>query len=384
MSGDVGSQYTPAAGWAQAIVYHRDVLGDAELGRRDRASCSAARRRWRRTASGRRSRWRRRSSCRCCSTSRTTASASRCKSDMQTPGANIAREPRVVREPVRARRRRHAIPARGGAAARRVRRPRARRRRARRSCGSPCRGSRSHSGPDNQKGYRTDEEIAADVARDPLPKLRSVPRAGVHVGRGLDGARGDGRARRGGGARGGARAPGARSGDACAASSTPRSRARATPWRSAGCTAAERDALGGTEDAGDRGRRHPLRRGGAAHARARARGESEGCWCSARTWAAKGGVHLVTEGLQKRFGADARVRHEPLRGGDHRPRGRDGARRAGAGGRDPVPEVRRSGARSSSTTAARCAGARPTASPRRSWCACPAASARTSAIRGTR
>jgi 2-oxoisovalerate dehydrogenase E1 component len=29
MSGDVGSQYTPAAGWAQAITYHRDVLGDA-------------------------------------------------------------------------------------------------------------------------------------------------------------------------------------------------------------------------------------------------------------------------------------------------------------------------------------------------------------------
>jgi 2-oxoisovalerate dehydrogenase E1 component len=29
MSGDVGSQYTPAAGWAQAITYYRDVLGDA-------------------------------------------------------------------------------------------------------------------------------------------------------------------------------------------------------------------------------------------------------------------------------------------------------------------------------------------------------------------
>lgn len=28
MSGDVGSQYTPAAGWAQAITYHRDVLND--------------------------------------------------------------------------------------------------------------------------------------------------------------------------------------------------------------------------------------------------------------------------------------------------------------------------------------------------------------------
>lgn len=28
MSGDVGSQYTPSAGWAQAITYHRDVLQD--------------------------------------------------------------------------------------------------------------------------------------------------------------------------------------------------------------------------------------------------------------------------------------------------------------------------------------------------------------------
>lgn len=29
-SGDVGAQYTPAAGWAQAIQYHKDVLGDKE------------------------------------------------------------------------------------------------------------------------------------------------------------------------------------------------------------------------------------------------------------------------------------------------------------------------------------------------------------------
>jgi 2-oxoisovalerate dehydrogenase E1 component len=30
----------------------------------------------------------------------------------------------------------------------------------------------SHSGPDNQKAYRTPEAIAADEARDPLPRLR--------------------------------------------------------------------------------------------------------------------------------------------------------------------------------------------------------------------
>jgi len=28
MAGDVGSQYTPAAGWAQSILYHKEVLGD--------------------------------------------------------------------------------------------------------------------------------------------------------------------------------------------------------------------------------------------------------------------------------------------------------------------------------------------------------------------
>ncbi len=33
MSGDVGSQYTPAAGWAQGIVYHRDVLDDRSYDR---------------------------------------------------------------------------------------------------------------------------------------------------------------------------------------------------------------------------------------------------------------------------------------------------------------------------------------------------------------
>ncbi len=33
MSGDVGSQYTPSAGWAQAITYHRDVLGDRSYDR---------------------------------------------------------------------------------------------------------------------------------------------------------------------------------------------------------------------------------------------------------------------------------------------------------------------------------------------------------------
>jgi 2-oxoisovalerate dehydrogenase E1 component len=33
MSGDVGSQYTPSAGWAQSITYYRDVIGDRSYDR---------------------------------------------------------------------------------------------------------------------------------------------------------------------------------------------------------------------------------------------------------------------------------------------------------------------------------------------------------------
>ena len=45
MCGGVGAQYTPTAGWAQAITYHRDVLGDqvsrrARGGARGDASCA--------------------------------------------------------------------------------------------------------------------------------------------------------------------------------------------------------------------------------------------------------------------------------------------------------------------------------------------------------
>ena len=36
-----------------------------------------------------------------------------------------------------------------------------------------------HSGPDNQKGYRTEAEIAADATRDPLPRLRAASRPGA-------------------------------------------------------------------------------------------------------------------------------------------------------------------------------------------------------------
>ncbi len=170
MAGDVGGQYTPAAGWAQAITYHRDVLGDATwegaisvaLG----GDASVATNGF----------W----------SSLTMATTLKLpmlfyiednglgisvRGDMQTPGANIAdnlasfgnlcirdgdgtdpaQAARLLEECVS-----HV---RGGAGPALVRLT------VPRLC--------SHSGPDNQKGYRTEEEIAADFARDPLPRLRA-------------------------------------------------------------------------------------------------------------------------------------------------------------------------------------------------------------------
>ncbi len=170
MSGDVGSQYTPVAGWAQAITYHRDVLGDdsyrgaiaVALGGEASVATNGF--------------W----------SSLTIATTLRLpmlfyiednglgisvRSEMQTPGGNIAanlgsfgnllvREgdgtdpaetARLLGEVVG-----HVRSGEGSALVR-LTVPRL----------------SSHSGPDNQKGYRSDEEIAADWQRDPLPKLRA-------------------------------------------------------------------------------------------------------------------------------------------------------------------------------------------------------------------
>ncbi len=170
MSGDVGSQYTPVAGWAQAITYHRDVLGDESyrgaiavaLGGEGSVATNGF--------------W----------SSLTIATTLRLPilfyiednglgisvpGDMQTPGGNIATNlasfgnlvvrdgdgtdpegaARLLQEVV------SHVRSGAGPALVRLTVPRL------------C----SHSGPDNQKGYRTDEEIAADWERDPLPKLRA-------------------------------------------------------------------------------------------------------------------------------------------------------------------------------------------------------------------
>ena len=176
MSGDVGSQYTPAAGWAQAITYYRDVLGDdsyrgaiaVSLGGEASVATNGF--------------W----------SALTMATTLRLpmlfyiednglgisvRGEMQTPGGNIARNlasfgnllvrdgdgcdpdeaTRLLSEVV------DHVRSGVGPALIRLTVPRL----------------SSHSGPDNQKGYRTDAEIAADAARDPLPRLRAhvVPAA---------------------------------------------------------------------------------------------------------------------------------------------------------------------------------------------------------------
>ncbi|MGH7636731.1 MAG: transketolase C-terminal domain-containing protein [Gemmatimonadaceae bacterium] len=169
MSGDVGSQYTPAAGWAQSILYHRDVLGDAAwrgamsvvLGGEGSVATNGF--------------W-------SALTMATTLELPMLfyiednglgisvRGDMQTPGGNIARNlqsfenllirdgdgcdpdetARLLTECVD-----HVRDGRGTALVH-VTVPRL----------------SSHSGPDNQRGYRTEQEIAADMKRDPLPRLQ--------------------------------------------------------------------------------------------------------------------------------------------------------------------------------------------------------------------
>ena len=169
MSGDVGSQYTPCAGWAQAIRYHADVLGDSSwngaigvvLGGEGSVATNGF--------------W-------SALTIATTLSLPMLfyiednglgisvRGDMQTPGGDIAgnlasftnlltrdgdgtnpvESATLLAEGV------DHVRAGNGPALVRLTVPRL------------C----SHSGPDNQRGYRTDAEIKADTQRDPLPRLR--------------------------------------------------------------------------------------------------------------------------------------------------------------------------------------------------------------------
>jgi 2-oxoisovalerate dehydrogenase E1 component len=174
MAGDVGGQYTPVAGWAQSVLYHRDELGDrawdGALGVALGGEASVA-------TSGFWS----------ALTMATTLGLPvlfyvednglgiSVPSSFQTPGGNIAANlasfgnlfvrdgdgsdplatALLLAEVVA-----HVRSGEGPALVR-LTVPRL----------------SSHSGPDNHKAYRTEAEIAADVARDPLPEAARAPRA---------------------------------------------------------------------------------------------------------------------------------------------------------------------------------------------------------------
>ena len=300
MSGDVGSQYTPAAGWAQAITYHRDSLGDANYARCISVALGGD------ASVATSGFW----------ASLTMATTLKLpmlfyiedndlgisvRGDMQTPGGDIARnlasfanlfirngsgtDPHeaagLLQEAVA-----HVRSGEGPALVRLT---------VPRLC--------SHSGPDNQKGYRTDAEIAADLARDPLPKLREylVPslmslsewaaleaEVARDIASGLEEARGR-----------------AIPDPATIAQHVMADESAEVAEAMGGLSRAERAALPSTDTPIEHGEllryaeaiRRTLRHELAVNPKVVVFGEDVG---------RKGGVHLVTEGLQKQFG-NARV-----------------------------------------------------------------------------
>ncbi|MEO8621779.1 MAG: transketolase C-terminal domain-containing protein [bacterium] len=170
MSGDVGSQYTPTAGWAQAVTYRQTTLGDKEW---DGAIAIAIGGEASVATNGFWSALTMATTLKlpvlfCIEDNGLGISV---RGDMQTPGGNIATNLAsfgnlVVRDgdgcdPAQAATLYAECVAhvRSGAGPALVHLtvPRL----------------SSHSGPDNQKGYRSDTEIAFDTSRDPLPRLRA-------------------------------------------------------------------------------------------------------------------------------------------------------------------------------------------------------------------
>jgi 2-oxoisovalerate dehydrogenase E1 component len=300
MGGDVGSQYTPCAGWAQAILHHRDVLRDKSyehamavvLGGEASVATNGF--------------W-------SALTMATTLKLPMLfyiednglgisvRGDMQTPGADIAANLAsfanlMIRDgdgtdpgesaALLAESAEHIRAGKGPALVRLT---------VPRMC--------SHSGPDNQRGYRTDAEIEADARRDPLPRLRAylVPSVlsddawtelEAEVLRDVETALAGARARP---------TPTADNvGQFVYADDAPD-----VAEAHGGLSRAERAALGGTEAAQDGGDmlrlaeavRRTLARELEINPKVLVFGEDVG---------RKGGVHLVTEGLQRTFG-EARV-----------------------------------------------------------------------------
>jgi 2-oxoisovalerate dehydrogenase E1 component len=300
MSGDVGSQFTPCAGWAQAIQYHEQVLGAKEwsgaMGVVLGGEASVATNGF----------W-------SALTMATTLSLPMLfyvednglgisvRSDMQTPGADIAENLASFKNLFI----RNGDGTDAGETARLIG-----------ECVDHVRGGNgpalvrltvprlcSHSGPDNQRGYRTEAEISADAERDPLPKLRAhlVPslmseqqwtELEAEVKRDVDAGLAAARAR---------------------PNPDPTTVGRwiyaddseGSPEAFGGLSRDERAALGGSEDPAETSDtvrfaeavRRTLRRELEVNPKVLVFGEDVG---------RKGGVHLVTEGLQKQFG-DKRV-----------------------------------------------------------------------------
>ncbi|MGH7655952.1 MAG: alpha-ketoacid dehydrogenase subunit alpha/beta [Gemmatimonadaceae bacterium] len=297
MSGDVGSQFTPAAGWAQSIAYHRDTLKDKSykgsiavaLGGDGSVATNGF--------------W----------SSLTMATTLKLpmlfyiednglgisvRGDMQTPGGDIAKNLAsfgnlLVRQgdgtnPAESERLLREVVAhvRGGSGPALIRLtvPRL----------------SSHSGPDNQKGYRTEAEIAADAARDPMPALRKQIVPGVLTEKEWK-ALEDEVARDVRAGLTGARARPAPVPDKIKRFVYAESPEAGDALATGGLSASEIAALGGTESAAADG--EMLRFADAVRRTMRSElernpklvvfGEDVGV---------KGGVHLVTEGLQKTFG----------------------------------------------------------------------------------
>jgi 2-oxoisovalerate dehydrogenase E1 component len=298
MSGDVGSQYTPCAGWAQSIRYHTETLKERDwdsaiavvLGGEASVATNGF--------------W-------SALTIATTLSLPMLfyiednglgisvRGDMQTPGGDITKNLASFQN-LHVRNGDGTDP--GEAAALLT------------ECVDHVRGRRgpalvrltvprlcSHSGPDNQRGYRTELEIASDSERDPLPRLRSylVPSrlsedewsaierdVERDVQAGLEAARGR-----------------PNPDPSTIARWVYADDAADSPEAFGGLSRTERSALGGTTTPateGDvvrfaEGVRRALRRELEVNPKLVVFGEDVG---------RKGGVHLVTEGLQKQFGSD--------------------------------------------------------------------------------
>ena len=299
MSGDVGSQYTPAAGWAQAVRYRHSTLDEAEWGGAIAVALGGE------ASVATNGFW----------SALTIATTLKLpmlfyiednglgisvKGEMQTPGGNIAANLASFQ---------HLLVRDGDGcnpaqAAKLIA-----------ECVDHVRGGTgpalvhltvprlsSHSGPDNQKGYRTDDEIAADLARDPLRALRNylVPAVmsetgwaelEAEVARDVEAGLTAARARP---------APDPAGVRRFLYEEAPRAGDVATYG---GLTREQRGALGGSDVPAPDGEMvrlaEAVRRTLASELKANPRvlvfGEDVG---------RKGGVHLVTEGLQKRFGAD--------------------------------------------------------------------------------